>query len=467
MKVLLIYPPFYSYENYWHPHLGLGYLAVVLRAQGYKLNVLDTVAEKIDYSKIEQYLNRERYDVVGITSTTPEIFTAHKIATIAKKAKKDTTVIIGGSHSTALPYQTLEEFTNFDIAVAGEGEQTILEILESVKKDKDLSTVDGISFRKEDGIIISNKNREVNRQLDKLPFPLWESFPIFKYRSFKGIKKKIELPIITGRGCPSQCVFCQRALGNAVRLRTIGNVIQEIERNIRLGAERMFFCDETFTLYRKRTIELTNEIMARRLNKRFRWQCETRVDRVDLEMLRNIKKAGCDLIHFGVESGNDYILQMVKKGITVKQVESAFQMAKQVGLQTFMFMIFGLPYENEATLKDSLNLIRRTNPDYLTIGILVPFPGTEVIEMAKNGKGGLQLASLNWENYGKQQGNALSLRGLDKNILKRYQSKAYTKFYFRPARISRLMEVTNPKGLSNFVFKRLKELVGKNIHNDY
>ena len=157
---------------------------------------------------------------------------------------------------------------------------------------------------------------------------------------------------------------------------------------------------------------------------------------------------------------------MIKKGITVKQIENAFQMAKQVRLETFMFMIFGLPYENEATLKDSLNLIRRTNPDYLTIGILVPFPGTEVIEMAKNGEGGLKLASLNWQDYGKQQGNALILRGLDKNILKKYQSKAYTKFYFRPSRISRLIEVTNPKGLSKFVFKLTKELIGKNMHRD-
>lgn len=457
MKVLLVYPPFYSYESYWHPHLGLGYLAAILNDQRYDVTVLDTVADKMGYSEIENYLKIEKYDVIGITSTTSEIFSAHEVAKIAKKFNKKTTVVVGGSHSTALPSETLEEFENFDIGVIGEGEFALLEILDCLKEQKDLSAVNGISFRKGKEIIVTG-NRDFNKNLDVLPFPAWEKFAIPKYKSFVGLKKKVELPITTGRGCPSQCIFCQRALGSHVRYRSIGNVIKEIERNLELGVERMFFCDETFTLNKKRTMELTDEIIARKLNKRFRWQCETRVNSVDLEIMKNIKKAGCDLIHFGVESGSDYILKMIKKGITVEQVINAFKMSRQVGLNTYMFMIFGHPYENEATLKESLILIKKVNPDYLTIGILVPFPGTKVMEMAKNREGGLQLSTTSWRDFGKQQGDALVLEGLDKNLLKKYQSKAYASFYSKPTKIVRLLEVISIKGLGRFVFNRLKEL---------
>lgn len=456
MRILLAYPPLNEHTSYWLPHIGLGYLAAVL-AKNHDVCIKDCVAERVGFDKFREFVSRNRFDLVGITSTTYEISNAHKIAEIAKAEIPSTVVVVGGPHSTALPEQTLKEFQYFDIAVAGEGEKTVEEIACNIEAKKPLSGIRGIAYR-DNGKIKVNDKREFINNLDDLPIPLWEKFPLEKYHGYLGLIKKKELPILSGRGCPNQCVFCQRASGSKPRLRSVKSVVDEIEYDIKCGARSLAFCDETFTLFKERTKEICEEIIRRGLNKKISWHCETRVDRIDKETLMKMKEAGCEMVAFGVESGNDFILQKAKKGISTAQIRRAFIFAKEVGLKTYMFLIFGLPYETEKTVKDTINLMMEVDPDYVTIGILVPFPGTEVFEMASKGEGFIKILSNNWNDYGKQIGKSLELETITSKRLRELQSQAYSKFYLRPSKIRNLLELASFKGILQMLIQRSRDV---------
>jgi radical SAM superfamily enzyme YgiQ (UPF0313 family) len=424
-----------------------------MESEGHDVQVLDCVMERMDFDGFRDYLKGKTYDVFGITATTPEIGNAHKVASFIKEHEKSALTIIGGPHSTALPKDTLENFKDFDVAIIQEGERSVIELLKKFERGEKPDSVRGIAYRDGENVFI-NEPREHIHDLDSLPFPAWDKFRIRKYKGYLGLRKKQEIPILTGRGCPSQCIFCQRALGSRVRFRDPKKVVDEIERDVSLGAESILVCDETFTLIKKRVIEICDEIIKRELHKKIEWHCETRADRVDLEILKKMKEAGCVMVNYGVESGNDYILEKIKKGITVEQVRKAFRHSQEAGLKTYMNLIFGHPFETRETIEDSINLLMEINPDYVTIGIMVPFPGTEIQEMAKKGEGGLKIVSSGWDLYAKQDCGVLSVNDLTNDDLKRYHSLAYTKFYIRPSRIMRLFELVSVKGVLSLIMSR-------------
>lgn len=436
------------------PHLGLAHLAAVLKQAGHTVSLLDCAAEGIGEKRFRALLKEMRPRVMGITADTSFVNLAHQTCRAAKEIHPDLLTVIGGSHVTALPAQTLEEFPAFDVAVQGEGEQTFLELMEAVQSGSSFADIRGTSCREGD-VIRSAEPREVIGDLDNLPLPDWEIFPLQRYRSMWGIHKKLEFPIMTGRGCPHRCVFCQRSMGREIRMMSPGRIVEEMERDVKLGAKSLIFCDETFTLQKKRTLEICEAILKKGLQKRLTWNCETRVDHVDEEILRAMRRAGCSLISYGVESGNDQVLRHSKKDITVEQIREAFHLARKVGLKTYMLLIFGLPFETERSLQDTINLMMEVNPHYVSIGILVPFPGTEALEMAQKGIGGLRLLSRRWNDYGKHMGDAIELKQLPANKLKAYQSKAYTTFYFRPSRILNLFELASLRGILEMIRNRV------------
>jgi anaerobic magnesium-protoporphyrin IX monomethyl ester cyclase len=453
MKILLVYPPFKRYTRYWNMHLGLGYLSAMLSSAGYDVTVLDCVIEGMDFDKLQAFLKGKSFDLIGITATTNEIGNAAKVASIAKENDKEVLTVVGGPHVSAIPKETLEEFPSFDIAVVGEGEYTILDIVKMVEGKHDIEKVSSIAFRKNGKIILTKKRPAIN-DLDSLPFPRWEDFKIKNYTGYVGLRKKIEVPVISGRGCPNRCIFCQRFLGNIARLRSPKNVIDEIEHDVSLGAESIGFCDETFTLAKNRTLDMCREMIERGINREISWRCETRVDAVDFELLKKMKEAGCEMVEYGVESGNDTILKNSMKGITIRQVIDAFRLSKKAGLKTYMNFIFGHPGETAATLKDSINLMMKINPDYVTIGIMTPFPGTEIRDMAKRGYKGMSLCESGWEDYSKQNCSVIYLQDITNDELKEWQSMAYSKFYFRPSRILKLLELVSTDGIIRFAARR-------------
>ncbi len=375
MKVLLIRPSSSQGELTktslaQHP-INLLYLAAYVRKFGHDVKVFDYEVEDFDINKIKDFCP----DIVGLTAMTPTIKKAARIAKQIKKKIK-TTVLIGGKHVTALPRQTLKEFPAFDIGIVGEGE----EILKDICDSKSLKKIKGIVYRSGRKIIL-NKRRPPIKNLDKLPFPARDLIDMKKYRgaSTPGLSREFlnitELYI--NRGCNwGLCTFCASMLTHRkFRERSIGNVVEEMRECIdKYGINHFTIDDDTLTTSKKRTLDFCREV--KKLN--VTWDCDSRVT-IDKEMIRAMKKSGCKKIAFGVESGSQRVLQMIRKGITVKQIKDAFKWCKEVGMETSAFFMIGAhPDEAWEDLEKTKELIGEIKPDYITASIAVPYPGTEI-----------------------------------------------------------------------------------------
>jgi radical SAM superfamily enzyme YgiQ (UPF0313 family) len=375
-KIALIIPPATGIGKIWCPNLplGLAYLAAVLEKGGYELTLLDCPALDIDHEKMGAKLASFRPDVVGITSLTPTVKSTLLAAQVAKETCPNAPVVLGGPHATFMDSQILSENPDVDIIVRGEGEQTILELLQNLSDPGDLQSVSGISFKK-NGQVIRMPNRPFIQNLDELPRPAYHYFALDKYQFFG---KRI-LPILTSRGCPFQCSYCvsSRMIGKTFRPRDPNHVVDELEwlkSEYRAGA--FSFYDDAFTYDGPRAIKICEEIKKRNIG--VPWDCQTRVDRISKEILAKMRDADCQLVSFGAESGCQKILDSVNKRTTIEQNEKAIKMAKEIGLSVAMSVIIGYPGETENTLKQTFDFIRRTKADYVYLCLATPYPGTSL-----------------------------------------------------------------------------------------
>lgn len=375
-KISLVNPPPLEgvYRHQPYIPLGLAYLAAVLEENGHEVNVIDCPALEMNQEKLKTRLASFKPDLIGITSMTPTIQSATLSAQIAKEACPDATVVLGGPHATFMDKQILTEKKAVDIIVRGEGEQTLLELTQNVY-NLNLNGIEGITFRSNNGQILRTPNRPLIQKLDDLPRPAYKYFPLEKYRLFG---KRI-LPIITSRGCPSQCSFCttSRIFGKTFRARSPKNVADELEwlRDIH-GADAFSFYDDTFTLNKKRTLEICEEIKNREIG--LPWDCQTRVNQVSKEILSKMTEANCQQVFFGVESGCQKILDAVKKGTSIEQNERAIKLAKDAGLFVAVSVMVGYPGETPDMLKQTIDFIRKTEPDDAYICVATPYPGTDL-----------------------------------------------------------------------------------------
>lgn len=282
-----------------------------------------------------------------------------------------------------------------------------------------LELIEGIAWRSRDKIK-TNQPRKLIHNLDSLPLP-----------NYDHIKRRIETyPIFSSRGCPHNCIFCCRVLGNRIRVRSPKNVIDEIKHAISKFRPKLIdFADEIFTFPKERASAICDLMISEGLNKVIKWTAQSRVTGVDQELFDKMKEAGCVNVDFGVESGNPEVLRTIKKGITITDAWNAIKSAKKAGLKTGSYFIIGHPFETVQTIGDTIKLATKLNTDTVSFGIMVPYPGTEVYEMAVKGEGNYKLISKDWKDYDKQIGNALELDDLNRRELERWQRKAYTAFY--------------------------------------
>jgi radical SAM superfamily enzyme YgiQ (UPF0313 family) len=423
MKVALVLPPAEviseKKDTPTYQHVGLGYLAAVLKKQGIDVSIVDAKLDRLDFSQTIKRITDLRPALIGITAMTHEIKMAAALAEEIKKVSPNTFIALGGVHVTTLPVETLKKNKAFDIGVLGESEKLLPELVRMVEiGGHDFSGLSGIAFRKGSEIVLSGASGKIE-ELDELPFPSWELFP-----------NATDYIIVTSRGCPYSCIFCMQASGKRVRRRSAASVVAEMENALLLKKpNRFMFFDETFALDKKRVHEICDLLIKKGLNNRIKWSATTRVDSVDKELLQKMKDAGCDHIEFGVESGNEEILKKIKKGITIEQAVNAVKIAKDLKLHTETGFIIGHPDETAETAYQTIYLASRLNTNYVQLGIMVPYPGTEVAEMAKNGLGGYKLLSYDWSDYNKQLGNALELKNLSRKDLERIQFAGYLKLF--------------------------------------
>ncbi|MBI2671173.1 radical SAM protein [Candidatus Woesearchaeota archaeon] len=373
---------------------------------------------------------------------------ALNVCKLAKKVNSKTYTVIGGPHPTIAASATLQHEKEIDFAVIGEAEITFLQLLEAMDGKRNLSDVDGIAYKTKTGEVRLTKPREVIEDLDIMPIPDRSLLKMHLYRPSVSYYKRLPAYIIlTTRGCPYRCTFCSKVFDKKYRQNSVARVIEEMEILIeQFGAKEIVFRDDTFTMRWPWINEFCNKVIEKGLYKKARWSCMTRVNLINLDMLKLMKKAGCWGIHFGVESGNQRLLDLIKKDTTVQQIRDAFKWCKEAGIETRAFMMLGLPTETKEESLQTIQFAKELDPDWAQFTITTPYPGTELYEQA-NQFG--ELKSIDWDNYqtwaGFSDHNLVWVpKGRNSQELKELQRKALKEFYFRPKFIfKKLIHIDN------------------------
>ncbi|MCJ7794130.1 B12-binding domain-containing radical SAM protein [Candidatus Bathyarchaeota archaeon] len=377
--------------------LGISYLVAVLEEKGYEVDVVDCQVSRPNQKQLEDKFRSLNPDIIGVTAATVTYLPALKILKAAKAALPSCITMIGGPHVTVLDERTFTESADVDIVVRGEGEQTMLELASLVSDGnlKSLSKVAGITFRK-NGQVYRTPDRPFIQDIDSLPRPAHKHFDVTRYK----ISGKIYMPIITSRGCPFNCAFClaSKMCGRGFRARSPSKVVDELEwLRDTFGAGAFAFYDDTFTFDVNRAIAICDEMKARKFG--LPWDCRTRVDKVSKELLTKLRSTNCQLIHFGVESGSQQMLNTMRKGTTVEQNARAIKWAKESGILVAISLVIGYPGETPEMLQQTIDFIHKTKPDYVYMCEAVPYPGTELYSYVK--ELGLEMTE-DWNKYHEQ-----------------------------------------------------------------
>lgn len=454
MHFLLVQPPIGKRTVSVTPSLGLPYLAAILEKMGTRVDCVSCDAESLDADLTAKKVLDLQPDVIGFSLATLAINSSLDIVGQVKRGiKKNTIFIAGGPHATIFPDDILR--AGFDFVVRGEGEKTMEDFVEFLLGKKKIEEIKGLSYW--DGEQIHhNENQTLIADLDILPFPAWHLFPIDRYHSdFK--KTNRCLPIMTSRGCPGQCVFCYKSLfGNCFRTRSPENIVKEIKHiKEKFKVKEFDILDDSFTFVPERAIKICKLITKEQINLPWGLPSGIRVDTVSRELLGALKEAGCYRIGFGVESGNDNILKLIKKNTTKNQIREAVKMAKDMGFITSCFFMIGNMRETESTINDTINFAKELDPDIAQFAVATPYPGSEMYQILKKEN---KIVSSNWDDYDSfaPGGKLFVHENLDSATIYKKLREAYKSFYFRPKYI--LKQAKSMIDYREF-FKSIKKII--------
>ncbi len=427
------------------PSFGLVCLAASALRDGFETRIIECSAENMDVGAAAREILAVDPDVVGLSSTTSGITASAELATLLKSSKPRILTIIGGCHVSALPEQTLREFPAFDIGVVGEGELTLVDILRHFdSSDQPPANAPGTVVR-HGNEIVRLPPRPLIEDLDSLPLPAWNLLRGFP-QSFRPSPARIRrwpcASVVLTRGCPNNCTFCDRSVfGHKCRTYSPSYAV-EMFRDLHLnhGVREILIEDDTFMTFRNNVFELCEQLLSSELD--ISWSCLGRADRVDPELLRAMKKAGCWHISYGIESGDAGILTSVNKRLDIEQIRQAVAWSRQAGLRTKGFFMVGFPGETPQTLQATRDLALSLDLDDITISKLTPFPGSSLYA--------------DIERYGEfirdwSRMNVLTTvfipKGLTADDLDRAASSILRHFYLRPRLMLRhaLYALTQPR----------------------
>lgn len=378
---MLISPPREVPQPADFPPMGLSYIASTLKQNEIETSVLD--AASLSWRRLRKSIVEKNPDIVGITCWTLERRQAFKTAKIVKETLPQAKILMGGHHATAFP-EYMFKLAYADVVVVREGEITTLEVIKALCNNQSLSEVKGIVYQR-DGELITTEPRGFIEDLDAIPLPSYDDFDLDEYLGLPETKGRAAA-IITSRGCPYGCIYCSASKfwKRRWRGRSAENVLSEIEwlyRNYHVKA--FMFFDDNFTIKKERAIEICQGILQKGL--KINWVACSHVNQVDKELLVWMRKAGCYRIDYGVESGSSKILKNIKKGQTVQKIEEAFSLTHEAGIEPRSYLMVGNPGEDEDTIKETVELIKKIKPFVRPSGqILWILPDTEVYELAKS-----------------------------------------------------------------------------------
>lgn len=435
-EILLVQP---RLEMHASPPLGLAYIAATLEEHGTHVKIIDLNQKSYgnrSISILNNILRHENPKLVGISCLTSYYDQAKTIARLVKDYDEEIKVVMGGIHPSSLPKLVLHD-ENVDFVVVGEGEFTTLELCQNLDRKEKYPTIDGFGF-KENGKIVINKPRKLIDDLDRLPFPSWHLIPPSEYPpSPQGffVKDYPVAPIITSRGCPYACTYCasNNFWRRKWRARSPDNVVSEIELLAeKYGVKEVEISDDNFTLDKIRAGKICEGLIRRNLN--IHWSCPNgiRVDKIDRELLRKMKRSGCYMIIFGVESLSERVLRRVRKKTDISQIKKAVKISRHEGIITGGFFIFGLPYETSNSALQTIKLAKKLDLDFAQFHVFTPLPGsTEFSNWIKKEK--IDLFQLDFSSFNILRGNIGNYEtDLTLKDLRKLKNRAFFEFYSRP-----------------------------------
>lgn len=425
MKVLLINPASDSPQPVMP--LGLAYLGAALEKNRIPVEAIDAWVQRLDFAALGKRLkDYKEVDLIAITVMSPTYAEAARTIRVCRSACPKSKIIIGGVHPSAMPEECLKDNPELDFVAAGEGDNLIVQLVRALSGDGNLSEIKGLVYRGA-GKIINNGCAEPIADLDSLPHPARHLFPLFKYQTHPPYRiYKSYATIMASRGCPFSCTYCTKSVsGQNYRAQSPRRVIEEIEHltgeyNIR----QAHFYDDNFTLDKGRTELICDEIIRRKI--KILWSCVSRVDLVNSALLAKMRRAGCWLISYGVESGNQAMLDNIRKGYRIEQIKEAFRITREAGIRTLGYFMAGLPDETYSTLDDTVKLSLELNPDFVSWSITALYPGSLLYKRALKGES--DESSLSPYAHGRI---SIYEGDIPRSFILKTVNQAYMKFYFR------------------------------------
>lgn len=451
IDILFVNPPVSQEERYGIKfkaggqtlQTGLAVLAAITREKGYTTAILDATALELSYDEAVAKIIEIDPRYVGITAVTISIFNAVEIIRRLRAKNFTRKIFLGGPHITAAPEETFKRFPEIEIGAIGEGDVTILELIEACDNNHDLSAVKGLIFRR-NGEPVITAPREPFMDLDSLPMPAWDLFPNiaeYYYPPAHTVKRLPATVLITSRGCPGLCTYCDnKVFGRRLRCYSADYVIRMIRHlQKEYGMREIQFRDDNFLVFRERLKDLCNRIINEKID--VVWSCAGRVDMIDRETLDLMKKAGCWQIWYGVESGSQKVLDTIKKNTSPEKIRKAITMTKAAGISPCGFFMIGMPNEAEEDIRMTIDLLLELPLDEFHMTHLTPLPGSEIHATA------CQYGE--FEDNWKKMSNWSTIfvpHGLSKERLTYYSNLAFKKFYFRPRIIWQyLLKIRTPR----------------------
>lgn len=487
MKAIFINPPFkaeygkFARENrsaaitrsgtLYYP-LWLIYAAAVCEKDGFDVEFLDAPASPLNEEQSMEWLKSHGADetrLFVLDTSTPSIYSDIAFGEMLKGLYPDAFVMLVGTHPSALPEETINFCKKIDALARHEFDYIVRDVARALRDGNNPLEVRGLTYRDSNQEIVSNPDYPYITDMDSLPFAaefIKKHLNHLDY--FFAASAYPEIQIFTGRGCPARCAFCvypQTMHGHAYRVRSVENVIEEVEyiRDNFPDVKEIVIEDDTFTVDKKRTMMFCDEMIKRGLNKRFRWLCNARVN-LDYETMKHMKEAGCKLLIPGIESGSQEILNNIRKGTTLEQVRRYVSDAKRAGLAVHACYMVGNKGETRETMRQTLDLALELNTDTAQFYPLLPFPGTAEWKWYKDAgyiQGG-------YEDYVKEDGtinSLVNLPGISSDDMVEFCDSARKQYYWRPRYIvHRLIAgIRDPEDLKRSLkaFKSIKSFLFK------
>jgi len=415
------------------PPLGIAYVAAVLKKEGHQVTVIDNYLLEKSLPEIKLEIERLKPEIVGIACGSATYSRCIETAKAVKAALPSCKVVVGGPHPTFMPDSMLQH-SEIDYAVMGEGERSMAELAAFIKEcdgNEFPVKIAGVAYRQEKKFV-KNPQQFIS-DLDQLPFPARHLLPMQLYdRKIEFLKATPVDTVNVVRGCPYNCMFCESRLLWGQRCRTFSpqRVVAEIADMVtNYGTRGIYFVGDNFTVRKKETLETCELMIKNKLD--VEWVCDTRVDLISRDILRKMREAGCKTIWFGVESGSQRILDLINRGVTLKQISDAFNLCREEGIQTACSFMLGIPGESIKDMETSFKFARKLDPDWCRFNIFIAVPGSSLYEeiMQK----GL---------YNKIEDYAVYVKTteFDYDSLLKVQKRFHSSFEKSPARIYRKMK---------------------------